>query len=88
VRHPRRAVVSGNAFTHGTIVRIESEAERQPGLDLPTHPTRSMLRTEQAIEKLHKWERIPILGRVLAHAPALYWYMLQNIKLGECEWQD
>ena len=83
---PQKSVVGGNAFPHGTIVRIESGVTTRPGPATPPHKVSAA--DEQAIEKLHKWEKIPILGRVLAHAPALYWYMLQNIQLGECEWQD
>jgi len=85
---PEKSVVSGNAFTHGTIVRIESEVTTQPRPANPPNEVDAADEDERAIEKLHKLERIPILGRVVAHAPGLYWHMLQNIQIGECEWQD
>ena len=84
---PEKCVVSGNAFPHGTIVRIRSGATTQSEPVNPPHEEEDAT-DEQRIKELHEWERIPILGRLLAHAPALYWYMLQNVQLGECEWQE
>jgi Lipase (class 3) len=83
---PAKSVVRGNAFAHGTRVHIESAVEPQPK---PAHPPHGIdAADERAIEVLLKLEKIPILGRLLAHGPAPYWYMLQNVQLGECEWHD
>lgn len=76
---PRMSVVCGNAFPHGTFVDIKSAN--------PAHEEEDGAANEQPIEKLHKCERIPILGRLLAHAPAFYWYTLQQIQLGGCGWK-
>ena len=84
---PERSVVCGNAFPHGTIVHIRSGVTTQPEPADSPHEEEDAA-DEQRIEELHKLEGIPILGRLLAHAPALYWYMLQKVQLGECEWQE
>jgi len=83
---PGKSVVCGNAFAHGTIVRIESAVRPPPA---PVHAPNSVGDAdEEAMETLRRLEGIPILGRLVAHAPARYWDMLQNVQLGECEWQD
>jgi len=41
---------------------------------------------EQGIKVSRRLKGIPILGRSLAHVPALD--MLRNAQLGECKWQD
>jgi len=81
---PGKSVVGGNAFTRGTIVRIESTMN--PKLAHPPHGVDTA--DKEAIEALRELEKKPLLGRLVAHAPPLYWYMLKNIQLGECEWQD
>ena len=78
LREPyRRPFVRGNAIAQGTTVRVVSA----------THQTHGVT-NQREIERLHGLERIPFLGRLLAHAPGLYWYMLQTIQPGECEWTD
>ena len=85
---PEKSVVGGNAFPNGTIVRIRSGVTTQPKLANPPHKEENDAEDEQRFEELHKWEETPILGRMLAHAPALYWYMLRNAQVGECKWQE
>ena len=81
---PEKSIVGGSAFAHGTIVRIESTVD-----PIPARTPHSIDPVdEEAMEVLRELERKPILGRLVAHAPPLYWYMLQNIRLGVCEWQD
>jgi len=77
---PGMSVVCGNAFPHGTIVQIKSAN--------PPHEKEDGAADELRLEKLHNCERIPILGRLLAHVPALYWYMLERVQLGGCRWQN
>ena len=84
---PERSIVGGNAFANGTIVRIESSVD-----PIPTYPQHGVNPADkeamEAMGVLRELERKPIIGRLVAHAPPLYWYMLQNTQPGECKWAD
>lgn len=85
--HPQASNVAGSLFSNTTIVKIQSafssgevQAARDSVLSV------SGVKEREAFET---WaEKIPLIGRFIAHDTVLYWDQLDRIALGECEWLE
>ena len=89
--HPDRCIVSGNHITHGSHVRVVSRfrPNNDPPADHPSHAQKEKHdRTFFARKGLRKLERLPIVGRLLAHGTAFYWLSLRDARVGGCEWDE
>jgi hypothetical protein len=82
--HPTPSQFTGSLFSHDTVVSIASTfspeevvAQRQ-----------KLLADDRWLwikEKLGVWaEEIPLIGRLIAHTPALYWDQLTRVVPGDC----
>jgi len=74
---PTRSIVSGTHVTPGSSVRIES-AFHLDALDQNITPLR---------KTLTRLQNLPIIGRLVAHAPGFYWSSLLEVGTGVCEWE-
>ncbi|KLO06236.1 hypothetical protein SCHPADRAFT_637328 [Schizopora paradoxa] len=75
---PNKCVITGHHITPGAPVRIES-AFKSSDIDQEVTPLRQTLKCLQ---------NLPIIGRIVAHAPGFYWSSLLEVGAGECEWHE
>ena len=73
---PHECYVKGSLITPGTQVVIESAFgnEHPKYLDAPRRVALGYV------------QRIPVIGRLLAHSTSFYWASLQGVKAGTCAW--
>ncbi|KAL5500937.1 hypothetical protein ACEPAH_9324 [Sanghuangporus vaninii] len=73
---PGRCEVSGSHVTPGTHVIVESEfhSDVAKGQESPLRAALIAL------------QDLPVIGRLLAHAPGFYWASLQGVGADTCEW--
>jgi len=82
---PHSSHVTGNHITHGSTVAITSAfskdeiaVQRAQHLALPGEHKREAIGT--------LLQKIPILGRIIAHLTVHYWDQLDRVALGKCDW--
>ena len=80
---PSSSVVSGEThITPGSHVRIESALMTNVSL---LHSDEESVKAQQMMRRV---QRLPLIGRIVAHGTASYWMALNEVKTGSCEWDD
>ena len=90
-KHPQRCIVSGNHVTHGSHIRVVSRFRRtnHPSADHPAQVQKERHdKTFFAKAGLRTMEKLPFVGRLLAHGTAFYWLALRDATVGHCEWEE
>jgi len=84
--HPTPSQFAGSLFDRNTVVKITSSfsVEEVKAQQTKLHQQQPTLWFR---EKLGVWaEEIPLIGRLIAHAPVLYWNQLSRVLPGDCVW--
>lgn len=80
---PSSSIVSGEThITPGSHVRIESALMTNVSL---LHSDEESVKTQKMMRRVQK---MPLIGRIVAHGTASYWMALNEVKTGSCEWDD
>ena len=79
---PSPSIVSGEThIVPGSHVRIESALMTNVSL---LDSDEESVKTQQVLRRVQK---LPLIGRVVAHGTASYWMALNEVKTGSCEWE-